>query len=796
MAGAIYGSGFLELSPKLADGFEARLNSQMSRVTASMARAGGDAGEAFGEQFDRNIRADFSKLASFAKTGALAIAGIGTAIAGLTIRGGLSRALNIEDAQAKLRGLGHDMESVEGIMESALDSVKGTAFGLDAAATAAASAVAAGIEPGEELTRVLSLTADAATIMGRDFNEAGAIVNKILASNRVSMEEVNQLHDAGLPILSQLADQYGVNAQAMREMVTQGVVDSETFLDALETNIAGAALASGETTRGALANVGAALSRLGESVVSSFLPLARTAFGGLIEGIDDLTARVKPAMEDFANSEFFATLQGHFERIPEYIDTAITAITDFWQATEFARDFVGSAISGLATVIDSQMGRAAIAIGGVRVALNALKAHPLIAVASAVGFVVDKVVDYGNAINEPIDKTKELVDTLSAAERERIFRAVFTEEELRDLENFLARSGRSISDYMGTIEDFNQLVIITGHRPTQVWAELEDAIGTATDRAGGKIEGLGFAMRGGFETAEEFAARTAEAREEIIELGDATSGTAQSMEDALAGIQEAAGERFEEITAAVDDFITGFEELPERSDITMDQFITNLEERSAEIAGFYENLRILIASGFDDLARDLEAQGPEAAAGLAEGFVNNIDQASRAEDLLEAAENLGMTVADNLVTEQTIQDAINAGRDIAAGLRDGINASAYLVANAAAEMMDQALQRGRAEIQAFSPSRKWRDLVGKPIGEGIAVGITESSGLVDDAVSRLVAPPTTGLTSSITPTAGSGVSGGVVFEEGAIQVNNPAPEPASDSLASPYLAAAVSSYIN
>src|SRR5690606_41412961 len=86
MAGAIYGSGFLELSPKLADGFEARLNSQMSRVTASMARAGGDAGEAFGEQFDRNIRADFSKLASFAKTGALAIAGIGTAIAGLTIR--------------------------------------------------------------------------------------------------------------------------------------------------------------------------------------------------------------------------------------------------------------------------------------------------------------------------------------------------------------------------------------------------------------------------------------------------------------------------------------------------------------------------------------------------------------------------------------------------------------------------------------------------------------------------------------------------------------------------------------
>jgi len=38
MAGAIYGSGFLELSPKLADGFERRLNSQMNRGTSAMAR--------------------------------------------------------------------------------------------------------------------------------------------------------------------------------------------------------------------------------------------------------------------------------------------------------------------------------------------------------------------------------------------------------------------------------------------------------------------------------------------------------------------------------------------------------------------------------------------------------------------------------------------------------------------------------------------------------------------------------------------------------------------------------------
>src|SRR5690606_31125077 len=169
----------------------------------------------------------------------------------------------------------------------------------------------------------------------------------------------------------------------------------------------------------------------------------RTAFGGLIEGIDDLTARVKPAMEDFANSEFFATLQGHFERIPEYIGNAADAMVNFWEATEFVRDFVGSAVQGFATVVESSMGKAALAIGGVSIALTALSAHPLIAVGLGVAFLIGELDKAGDRIQAPIENVKSRIEEIaSVAERERIFRSVFTEEELRDLENFLARSGR------------------------------------------------------------------------------------------------------------------------------------------------------------------------------------------------------------------------------------------------------------------------------------------------------------------------------------------------------------------
>ena len=228
------------------------------------------------------------------------ILGVGVALGGIvtkwTVGGGISRALNIEDAQAKLRGLGHDTESVENIMDSALASVKGTAFGMDEAASAAASAVAAGVEPGEDLTRVLSLTADAATIMGRDFGDAGSIVNKVLARGKIGMEEVNQLTDAGLPILQMLADEYGVTAEEMADMVSRGEVDSTRFMNALENNVGGAALSSGDTTRGAFANMQAAFSRVGAAVAEEVAPKLKELFGQITEWVDENGSKIS----DFA----------------------------------------------------------------------------------------------------------------------------------------------------------------------------------------------------------------------------------------------------------------------------------------------------------------------------------------------------------------------------------------------------------------------------------------------------------------------------------------------------------------
>ena len=194
----------------------------------------------------------------------------GSAIAGLALVKGFNRLKNIDTAKAQLEGLGHSAKSVESIMDSAMQAVKGTAYGFDEAATAAASAVAAGIEPGKQLTRYLSLVGDAAAQSKLSFGEMGSIFNKIMASGKISMEEVNQLADQGIPIYKMLSEQLGVTQADVRDMVSSGKVDSETFLKAIETNIGGAAKIMGEKSfTGAIANIGASLGRIGANFLDA-----------------------------------------------------------------------------------------------------------------------------------------------------------------------------------------------------------------------------------------------------------------------------------------------------------------------------------------------------------------------------------------------------------------------------------------------------------------------------------------------------------------------------------------------
>jgi tape measure domain-containing protein len=226
-------------------------------------------GTSLGNQVSGGLTSSIKKGLQGAATGTIAAAAgaIGTALVK-----GFSRLTSIDQATAKLRGLGNSAQDISKIMDNALGAVRGTAFGLDAASTVAAAAVASGIKPGKDLEGVLKTIADTATIAGASMEDTGAIFNSVAARGKLQGDDLMQLQSRGVPVLAFLAKHYGTTAQAASDMVSKGKVDFENFAAAMQENLGGAALSSGDTFTGAMANVFASLGRIGANLEKGFFP--------------------------------------------------------------------------------------------------------------------------------------------------------------------------------------------------------------------------------------------------------------------------------------------------------------------------------------------------------------------------------------------------------------------------------------------------------------------------------------------------------------------------------------------
>lgn len=247
-----------------------------------------------GNRTGRNLFAGITKWA----VGTVAV--VGGTIGTLALKGGFDRALNIQEATKKLEGLGHDTQSISSIMNSALNSVRGTAFGLGSAATVSAGLVASGVALGDELERRLKTVADTATISGRSIEDVGLIFQSVAAKGKLQGDDLLQLMSAGIPVLQFLAEHYGVTAEEASEMVSRGEVDFANFADAMEENIGGAAMRSGETARGALSNVFAALSRIGEGIAAPIVAAAPGLFQAIAGALDEVDIALGPVADKFA----------------------------------------------------------------------------------------------------------------------------------------------------------------------------------------------------------------------------------------------------------------------------------------------------------------------------------------------------------------------------------------------------------------------------------------------------------------------------------------------------------------
>lgn len=311
MAESSIGVVYIEVAPSGKD-FGKKLEGDIIQAVDNAAKTGGT-----------SILGKFG--GAFGKIGKVGLGAIGTIAGGITAlaaKGGFQRALNIENAQAKLKGLGHDSKSIAEIMNNALASVKGTAFGLGDAATVAATLSAAGIKSGDQMTNVLKTVADTAQISGRSLTDIGTIFSSVAARGKLQGDDMLQLMSSGVPVLQLLAKHLGKTSEEVSDMVSKGKIDFQTFADSMQEGLGGAALAAGDTFSGALANVKAALSRLGEGPGKLALESLRKTFNAAIPAVDALSSQLTPFVEQ---------LNG---KLTPYVDRAVKLIEQFSQGLQ------------------------------------------------------------------------------------------------------------------------------------------------------------------------------------------------------------------------------------------------------------------------------------------------------------------------------------------------------------------------------------------------------------------------------------------------------------------------------
>ena len=196
--------------------------------------------------------------------------------------GGMARALKIEQADFKMKALVDKMDRFKDDaagatqyikdMGEAIDwAVTGTAYGYDSAASVAAQLMASGHDDVEQMRKDLRAVAGAAAMTGRSYDDMGRIFAAVAGQGRMMGDQLLQFSAGGINAAATIADYLHKSESEVREMVSKGKIDFQTFADAMYDAYGEAAGKADETYAGVLSNVKAQLSRLGQRFARPYI---------------------------------------------------------------------------------------------------------------------------------------------------------------------------------------------------------------------------------------------------------------------------------------------------------------------------------------------------------------------------------------------------------------------------------------------------------------------------------------------------------------------------------------------
>lgn len=231
-------------------------------------------------------------------------------------KGGLTRALNLEQANFQLQGLGIEKtDKTSSSYDEVMNAVLGTAYSYDVAAKAASQLAASDIGVTEktetmlngqkkvtkymnkDMTDAILGIAGVASMTGSSFEDISNVFTRVAGQGKVMAQDLNSISARGLNAAAVLAKYLNKSEAEVRDMVSKGKIDFTTFSKAMTEAFGEHAKDSTKTFQGALEDVKAALARIGADIYGPMLTAGRDLINSLTPVVDLVHEELNPAIK-------------------------------------------------------------------------------------------------------------------------------------------------------------------------------------------------------------------------------------------------------------------------------------------------------------------------------------------------------------------------------------------------------------------------------------------------------------------------------------------------------------------
>lgn len=371
-----------------------RIGPTVSRAASSMRDSFVNMAEQGGGAISQRLGGALRQVRDLA--GGAAMVGVTAGVAALGTQA-VKAASNLQTTEAALTGMYGSADQAAGMIDRLKQEFGDSAVaGVDAFADVTQQLAWAGAE-GDRAVGIMENLETALMVAGggaEEMNTVGAALGKMANEGRATAETINMISETGVPIWDMLADKIGTDVPAAMQKVSDGAVDVEQVMGALEqgggeffSQMEAGAEQSSQTLRAqfqsAKNSIVTAFSDMAQSAMDSMGPAIANAGEAIGEWVRDIPQQLAQAKAALDNAGITDALVSGFEGVRSVIAGLLPAVQGFastlagaFGAAVLALQPLGSALQSVGGWMQQNQGFVELlgtAIGGAAAAYAALR---------------------------------------------------------------------------------------------------------------------------------------------------------------------------------------------------------------------------------------------------------------------------------------------------------------------------------------------------------------------------------------------------------------------------------------